>query len=328
MKIEILIKNDDQLKYANEIMFEDIDKTIVQIPNKKMYIFTLQKQNEDESTAKLLSKVYEEMLKHHEFQILSNESSEYFLNKLFPLVINFELKLRKLLNLASNIDNEEKLLKVKDYIKDVEKMSLGQLLEFLFTDIEFNKNIKKVFNSNNPTAITRNITKDRYIQHISGYVEETPWSQLFGNRVNILVEKYIDIIDARNDVAHAHQFNAAKFNKIKTLFKNTLKQLDDEIEFLETKKKSDILVENFNFTFKNLYNSYFEFNQIILKSELLDYFNNIVNGLEEFGTRVTYSRGLRVLDDMTNIVLNLPEQEVQEKDTFKVEENNLDESKE
>lgn len=93
----------------------------------------------------------------------------------------------------------------------------------LFTDVEFNRRTRKLGKD-----LSGQYDKKWLIQHIDGFDENTLWSELLGNNIEDLSNKYLDVKDARNAVMHAHDIHYITFNKTRKLFK----KINDEIDIL------------------------------------------------------------------------------------------------
>ena len=76
------------------------------IDNTDLRYITINIEGENQDNAKFLSTVNDVILEDDDLIVVSNEASEYFNKRLFPLVNEFERKLRKLLYLAT-IDNPD-----------------------------------------------------------------------------------------------------------------------------------------------------------------------------------------------------------------------------
>lgn len=275
MKIEYLITTSEQYKHFDIlVMEEEMEKAIYDIPGKDKFILTISRKSNDEVSARILSKFNNDVMSNYDLILLTNEFSEYFLNRLYPLIIELELKLRKLLKLVSSINTIENINDEKKILKRLEEESLSRLFEFLFTDIDFNNQIRGLF-KNNEELKDYKVSKERYKKIIDEIDEKTPWNQLLGNRASSLRDNYISIYEVRNEIAHAHQIDSFKFDKYSSLLKKTISELNDTIHFFEISKEKDL--QNYNFNLSKAMISYYEFVSLIDTSKL---FNN----LEVFGS--------------------------------------------
>lgn len=98
------------------------------------WIVRYEKKGNSEQTAIQFSEISEKVCEEFSPTILTDESAEYFNKSLYPLVNQFERRLRKLLYLKVSLSNEEKL---KSTIRDIEKKDFGDIYNILFIDNDF-----------------------------------------------------------------------------------------------------------------------------------------------------------------------------------------------
>ena len=277
MKIEYILSSVEKKEfYTNYSVDEDVSKEIKVIPNTKKYLLTFSRKSNDEISAKILSKIHDEVFDDNELIPLSNGSSEYYLFKLYPMVIQLELKLRKLLRIVNSKNETKDFEKVKEYISKLESETLSKVFEFFFTDEDFNKRVKSLLKDNKELT-AYNFSKKRYIEIIQQIKEETPWEKLLGERVPSLKDNYINIYEIRNEIAHAHLISFSNFKSYSELIKKAISELDETIEYYIT--SDDI---KFTYISKVLLNSFEEF----YKSYSIDEINLIFKNMQEFNTRL------------------------------------------
>lgn len=181
----------------------------------KSYITTFLIENDNEKSAKILSKLNTHIIGEYKPTTLTNESSSYFNRRLSPLINDFERKLRKLLYLYISISEDEK---ANQLVEDLEKQDLGKIFENIFTDKDFNNKVRE-----NIKSKTWQFTKNEI-------EENTVWNNILGkDKIKILVENFVTVKDYRNDVMHAHNIDYDCYKKSKNLFKKINQQLDIEI---------------------------------------------------------------------------------------------------
>lgn len=116
-------------EYRDEIQVLDkpdkVEIIIEDIENNKCWIAKISMPGENEKAAIALSKMDTEIVEKYKPAVLTNGSSAYFNKTLFPLINEFERKLRKLLYLASalQIDGAS-----GDNIQNLEIQDLGTIL--------------------------------------------------------------------------------------------------------------------------------------------------------------------------------------------------------
>lgn len=278
MKNEYLITTVEQNVYFISKEFDDkrILKTINKVPDRDKYILIIELASNNESSARILSKIHEDIINTQDLILLRNESSEYFLNKLYPYVIDLELKLRKLLRLVSSLDDTHSIVDMSSNISKIEEKTLSDLFEYLFTDVNFNKGVRSLF-QNEKELSKHQFTKNRYKEIVEKLEENTPWNQLLGNSVSSLVNKYIQVLETRNAIAHAHSINLATYSKYVFLLKKVISELDDTIRSYETThERSEI---DSNAILSETLTSYLEFSKSIDIA-------NLTHGLVALGTAV------------------------------------------
>lgn len=236
------------------------------IDNTDLRYITINIEGENQDNAKFLSTVNDVILEDDDLIVVSNEASEYFNKRLFPLVNEFERKLRKLLYLAT-IDNPD----YKNKIQMLEEKDLGTIFGILFVDNDLMKTIQKWINENKQL-----VSKNEIINYINGLKENDLWSKLFKkNNDDVLKNNYILVKNFRNDVMHAHNINYETYNEATKLFTSICKQLDDEIKkcvvVSSDKKQFNITLSEKLDKDKYQHNMDFDFNDLVdLKERIHD----------------------------------------------------------
>lgn len=215
---EYLIKDKHDISTLKSYSTEKIKQELSKVGT--IHILSISMTGENEDSAKILSKIHDEILEVHEFVVLSNGSSEYFNKSLFPHINEFERKLRKLLYLAAVLSENGKVSGI-DNIKDLEQKELGPIFDALFTDREFNSKTRMLGKD-----VSWQYSKKWIIGYIESLDEITLWNQLLGNNVKELSSNYIEVKDFRNDVMHAHDINYSSYMKIKERFKKINLEID------------------------------------------------------------------------------------------------------
>lgn len=236
------------------------------IDNTDLRYITINIEGENQDNAKFLSTVNDVILEDDDLIVVSNEASEYFNKRLFPLVNEFERKLRKLLYLAT-IDNPD----YKNKIQMLEEKDLGTIFGILFVDNDLMKTIQKWINENKQL-----VSKNEIINYLNGLKENDLWSKLFKkNNDDVLKNNYILVKNFRNDVMHAHNINYETYNEATKLFTSICKQLDDEIKkcvvVSSDKKQFNITLSEKLEKDKYQHNMDFDFNDLVdLKERIHD----------------------------------------------------------
>lgn len=209
--------------------YQPPDGVIVEISiiqNTPLWIVTyfLDKKNEDNS--KKLSDVHSFIMQYSPIT-LSCESSEYYNKLLFPLVNEFERKLRKLLYLAASISDNKAAF---DTFRNLEEKTLGEIFNLLFVDTKFVANMKKRVNGTDEFNGQKSYSKAEIQEFLSGVEEHTLWDTLFnGSSPSTIRLKFREVFDYRNKVMHAHNIGRDLFGKARYLFDKINKELNSEI---------------------------------------------------------------------------------------------------
>lgn len=224
-------------KYKKEIesftVSDKVQKKIKIIENSSCWTLSLNIDGENEEIAKLLDSLNIQICQNYKPTVLSNGCSAYFNKSLYPIVNEFERKLRKLLYLASALQGDNDSYKV---INDIESKDLGEIFEALFSDSDFVKKVKEQINKK-----TWNFTRDELIACIESLKENTLWDTLLGTeRVKTLRKKFNELRNYRNDVMHAHNINLNQFKLAKRLFQKVNAELDIAIrELIGAKEENE-----------------------------------------------------------------------------------------
>ena len=213
--------------YKNEIESLEVNSKILKetivIENSKCWIFSLQFDGENEDAARALDAANKAVFEKYTPIILSNGSSAYFNKSLFPIVNEFERKLRKLLYLASALQDEKDS---GEAIKDLEAKDLGTIFTALFSDASFVKKVKETINKN----MTWQFTKDELLHSIKELDENVLWDTLLGKDCAQTFRKEFNTVKGcRNDVMHAHNINFDQYKTAKKLFQKINGELDSAI---------------------------------------------------------------------------------------------------
>lgn len=227
-------------KYKKEIESFDvinnkIQKEITIIENSSCWTLCLSADGENEEIAKLLDTLNAQICEKYKPTVLSNGCSAYFNKSLYPIVNEFERKLRKLLYLASALQGDSDSQRV---IKDIEAKDLGKIFEALFSDPDFVKSVKDQVNQ----KFTWKFTRNELLASIQSMEENTLWDALLGTgRVRTLRKKFTELRTYRNDVMHAHNINLTQFKLAKRLFQQVNIELDIAIgELIGAKEENEI----------------------------------------------------------------------------------------
>lgn len=237
---EYLIKDEKTRNVIHDYSSNKVNQFVTVVKNFSVMAISINGDNED--NARALSKIHDEIIANNDVIVINNGCSEYFNKSLYPLINEFERKLRKLVYLAVVLSEPDNIKGIEN-VENLEVKDLGTIFEALFTDPDFLKNTKTFINSKS-TPLS---SKKWIIDSIGSFEEKTLWSQLIGDRVIELSENFIDVKDARNDVMHAHDINYSRYKEIKEMYKNINSNFDELIqELYNPMQENYIQIKDFN----------------------------------------------------------------------------------
>ena len=218
-----------------------VTKEITTIENSKCWTLLISVPGESMEAAKILDPLNRKVCENYRPTVLANECSAYFNKALYPIVNEFERKLRKLLYLASSLHGDENSQKV---IVGLEEQELGNIFETLFSDAAFVKKAKETINK----TLSWQFTRAELLDAINKLDENRLWTLLLGDDcVETLCSSFSEIRNYRNDVMHAHNIDYEQFNKAHKLFKKVNTELDSAIGKLIGAKETNTEVTSTDF---------------------------------------------------------------------------------
>lgn len=279
MKVEFIIdKNDYKALLSENAVNAHIKRDDKKVKGKCNYLLMLSNEGKNVKTAKLLSDCRIEIEKifsrnNVKYRLLIDESSQFFVERLYTYACEFETKLRKFIYTAL-FDIDEKAegialdkfngtLRKKGEDKSCEKLpqndfladrDLGQIFDFLFSNNEFFEAVKKINldDSNNKNHNCR-LTKQKFIEQIKQLEEKTIWNLFFASHFpdSVLPSVYEDLQKFRNDIMHMHYISYSDYVKAHKIYNRVIKDLNNmlnkEIVIDDTKSNVDTLANNINF---------------------------------------------------------------------------------
>lgn len=236
---EYLFPNSKREK-INAFSPDGIEKEIIPIENAEVFVAKYSVKQDSEPAAKSLSVIHKEIVSRFQPVVLTNDSAAYYNRRLFPLINEFERKLRKLLYLKSAFHRGEK---AAENIINLEAKSLGEIFDLLFTDDSFILSVK-----NNVNKKTWKYSKAEIIGTLQRLPEEVIWDQLIGTEaVPALRNDYPSVRNYRNDVMHAHDIDHELYKTAKHLFDHINSQIDQEIaSIIKTTEEDGAFVSDYN----------------------------------------------------------------------------------
>ncbi|WP_308686124.1 hypothetical protein [Stomatobaculum longum] len=201
---------------------DGITTDLIEIKGGKCWVWILKCKGENEKVARELDRINKEICEKFNPTILINGCSAYFNKSLFPLINEFERKLRKLLYLASSLKEHKDL---NNLITNLESKDLGSIFDSLFTDDVFFRSVKQKINK-----MTWNFTRDEVLCEIRSVEENVLWDSWLGKNCAETLRKNFDVVrEHRNHVMHAHNIDYTQFQYARKLFNDINTELDSAI---------------------------------------------------------------------------------------------------
>lgn len=227
MLLEYLIETEEN---ADKVVAE-IAGSELHVSKKKLndnhFIVSIELKGESEITAKALSDINERIVNFITLIVLSNGPAAYFNKVLFPLVNDFERKLRKLLYAASALKPSE-----KDVIGNLENKDFGRIFDALFLDNDYLNRVKAFVVGNKKNGEIWSGYSYELHGFLSNETENPLWDRLLPGQVPTLRKQFSQIRLKRNDIMHAHNISKSEYISIRKLFNTVNQELDYSIEKL------------------------------------------------------------------------------------------------
>jgi len=277
--LEYLFLNQELKEEIFNYKGNNINIKIKDIKESEFWLAEFVVDKENEQSALALSKINEDIIKNYDCITLTNESAFYYNKKLYPLINEFERKLRKLLYLASKLSSDST---DSEIIQDLEKMDFGTLFELIFTDENFIKNVKTKINNK-----TWKYNKSEIMDELYKIEEKTLWDKLLGAEIApTLRENFLIIKNYRNNIMHAHNIDTEHYKKIKKMFITANKELDSAI--------SDILNNKIEKLYKDSNQNFSKALRAAIDAESINRISNI------------YSQQLKEIAEATKFAIDIP----------------------
>lgn len=211
----------------------DYKKRNINIPNTDVHIYEFEcidseKNLDDEEKAKKLDQLSKRISDKYAdlYKIVSSESSQYFCEKIYPLIVKIETKLRYALYVSralfedGNVDKNS--FKIGQKIKkEMEETDFGEIYEAVFTDSDLQGKVKEING--------QKLTKADLIKKVESVEENTLWDQIVGANYNYIVEHFLEIKNYRNDVMHNHLLNYKQYIREQKVLNSAIEEFDKVI---------------------------------------------------------------------------------------------------
>lgn len=228
----------NQYMFFKEQLFDGFDlsdykKRNINIPNTDVHIYEFEcidseKNLDDEEKAKKLDQLSKRISDKYAdlYKIVSSESSQYFCEKIYPLIVKIETKLRYALYVSralfedGNVDKNS--FKIGQKIKkEMEETDFGEIYEAVFTDSDLQGKVKEING--------QKLTKADLIKKVESVEENTLWDQIVGANYNYIVEHFLEIKNYRNDVMHNHLLTYKQYIREQKVLNSAIEEFDKVI---------------------------------------------------------------------------------------------------
>lgn len=228
----------NQYMFFKEQLFDGFDlsdykKRNINIPNTDVHIYEFEcidseKNLDDEEKAKKLDQLSKRISDKYAdlYKIVSSESSQYFCEKIYPLIVKIETKLRYALYVSralfedGNVDKNS--FKIgKKIKKEMEETDFGEIYEAVFTDSDLQGKVKEING--------QKLTKADLIKKVESVEENTLWDQIVGANYNYIVEHFLEIKNYRNDVMHNHLLTYKQYIREQKVLNSAIEEFDKVI---------------------------------------------------------------------------------------------------
>lgn len=225
----------NQYMFFEEQLFEKFDlsdyiKSDINIPNTDVHIYEfecteLEEVMDDESRAHKLDQLTECLKENYneKFQVVHSGSSQFFCGKLYPLVVEFETKLRYAIYISralfenGNVNRESFKIGTKTK-KEIEETDFGEIYEALFTDVTLQEKVKRING--------QKLTKADLIKEIEAVEECSVWEQIVGTGYDYIAKHFLEIKNYRNDVMHNHLLTYEEYIREQKILQKAFTELE------------------------------------------------------------------------------------------------------
>lgn len=231
MVLEYLINDDNEREKISGFKPEGINSTMGSVKDESFWYARYSLEGKDERTARKMSEVDLYVREHFNVVVLQNDCSEYFNNRLYPLMSKFERKLRRMLYVFSGIKKDD------EYVKDINKLeekTLGEIFSLLFIDDEFMSRVKDKVKKQNRDKFSKN----EILKLIEEERENVFWDNLFGKDiVPTLRANFQKIRNSRNDIMHSHNIGYKEYRTCRRLLEKINKEIDEALDNVSIKEQ-------------------------------------------------------------------------------------------
>lgn len=231
MVLKYLINDDDEREKISSFKPEGVDSTMVSVEEESFWYARYSLEGKDERTARKMSEIDSYVREHFNVIVLQNDCSEYFNNRLYPLMSMFERKLRRMLYVFSGIKKDDESVKE---INKLEEKNLGEIFSLLFIDDGFMSRVKDNVKKRN----REEFSKAEILKLIEEERESVLWDNLLGKDiVPTLRLHFREIRNSRNDIMHSHDIGYKEYRACRKLLEKINREIDEALNNVSIKEQ-------------------------------------------------------------------------------------------
>ena len=222
MMQEYLFLSNDTIEEIKQYHVAGAKETYTPIKGTNSWIVAFSLKGDTMDNAKLLSSANDYIVAKYKPTVLTNGCAAHFTKKLYPLAVDFERGLRKLLYLKAAVSKSKAAEK---NIKNLEEKNLEDIKYILFYDKTYYEGVNAAISQN------RRFKKEEIRLLIDSIEEKTVWQAIFPNNPpEHLKEDFSTLMLHRNDIMHSHNINHEKYVSIKKSFELVNEEISTAID--------------------------------------------------------------------------------------------------
>ena len=265
---EYLLMDAEDKEKVSSFDSKGITMTVSEMKDQNIVSVRFSVKGENEDSARKLSEIDVAFCSQFKVSTLENGCSAYMNQRLYPLVSEFERKLRKLLYIASATHRDDAAAK---NISDLESKDFGNIFSMLFIDGNFMNSVKEAIKTRQKDVFS----KADIMAYIESVDENTVWDELLGKEaVPNLRKRFNDVRHYRNDVMHSHNIEWKNYKDAKKLYEDIIEELDSSIPDIAGQQEPKTSYASFNKTLQEVLKKQ---DERVNYSEIAQVFRDVVN---------------------------------------------------
>lgn len=229
----------NQIMFFEAQSFEGLDlawycRSDIPIKNTSIHIYEFECKEsatcfDDETQAKMLDELSHQLSEKYPdaFKIIYSESSQFFCRELYPLIVEFETKLRQALYISRALYEGDKITvdtfqyQIGKEKKPIEALVFGEIYTAIFADTNLKSKLMQKYD--------KPLSKADLLKIIQDLEESTEWQKIMGKDYHYIEDHFLEIEDFRNDVMHNHLISYATYVKAQKVLKSANEELTQAI---------------------------------------------------------------------------------------------------